>query len=124
MSRISRRGVLQGAAGLGAASLMADAGAAVAKPASRPDFTDPRTIVRTHVKMVGSLGREVVHSFMRLNIYADLGEGNFVPCFTMNNILVDYREPQGDDIQRCASTRSATTRSSTARSRSKPSTTR
>lgn len=98
MSRMSRRGVLQGAAGLGAASLVANAVAATAKTAARPDFTDPRTIVRTHVKMVGSLGREVVHSFMRLNIYADLGEGNFVPCFTMNNILVDYWEPQGDDI--------------------------
>jgi hypothetical protein len=34
---------------------------------------------------------------MRLNIYADLGEGNFIPFFTMNNILVDYWEPKGND---------------------------
>jgi hypothetical protein len=34
---------------------------------------------------------------MRLNLYADLGTGNFVPLFTMNNILVDYWEPQEDD---------------------------
>lgn len=44
--------------------------------------------------MVGSLGTGPVVSFMRLNIYADLGEGNFVPFFTMNNILVDYWEPK------------------------------
>jgi len=47
--------------------------------------------------MVGSLGKAAVFSFMRLNIYADLGEGNFVPFFTMNNILVDYWQPKGDD---------------------------
>ncbi len=97
MSAMSRRTVLQGAAGLGATGLMAGAAGAGAATAALPDFTDARTVLRTHVKMVGSLGREVVHSFMRLNIYADLGEGNFVPCFTMNNILVDYWEPQGDD---------------------------
>jgi hypothetical protein len=62
-----------------------------------PDFADPLVAHRTHVKVVGSLGREVVHSFMRLNLYADLGAGNFVPLFTMNNILVDYWEPKEDD---------------------------
>ena len=61
------------------------------------DLADPLTALRTHVKMVGSLGNEVVCSFMRLNIYADLGEGNFVPCFTMNNILVDWWTAKGDD---------------------------
>jgi len=62
-----------------------------------PNFNDPLTALRTHVKMVGSLGKEPVVSFMRLNIYADLGEGNFIPFFTMNNILVDYWEPKGND---------------------------
>lgn len=65
--------------------------------ANRPDFSDPLTALRTHVKMVGTLGTGPVFSFMRLNIYADLGEGNFVPCFTMNNILVDYWEPKEDN---------------------------
>jgi hypothetical protein len=97
MSVISRRAALQGAAGLGSLALAAGgAGAAAAKP-TPPDFTDPLTALRTHVKMVGSLGREAVVSFMRLNIYGDLGEGNFVPFFTMNNILVDYWEPREEN---------------------------
>jgi len=30
-------------------------------------------------------------------LYGDLGEGNFVPPYTMNNILVDCWEPKEDD---------------------------
>lgn len=97
MSRMSRRAALQGAVGLGALAVGAGTAAASrARPAAL-DFTDPLTVLRTHVKMVGSLGREVVVSFMRLNLYGDLGEGNFVPFFTMNNILVDYWEPREDN---------------------------
>jgi hypothetical protein len=101
MTRISRRTALQGVAGLGAlAATAADSPVALgaaAAPAARLDFADPLTALRTHVKMVGSLGREVVYSFMRLNIYGDLGQGNFVPFFTMNNILVDWWEPKADN---------------------------
>lgn len=78
-------------------SASASASSKIVPQSELPDFTDPIIALRTHVKLVGSLGREVVHSFMRLNIFADLGEGNFVPFFTMNNILVDYWEPKGDD---------------------------
>jgi hypothetical protein len=46
---------------------------------------------------VGSLQKERVISFLRLNIYADAEEGNFVPLFTLNNLLIDYWEPQGND---------------------------
>lgn len=96
--RVSRRSALQGATALGGAGLLGLATTpAHASTAKLPDFTDPRTSLRTHVKMVGSLGKATVFSFMRLNIYADLGEGNFVPFFTMNNILVDYWQPKGDD---------------------------
>ncbi len=96
--RVSRRSALQGATALGGAGLLGLATTpAHASTATLPDFTDPRTSLRTHVKMVGSLGKATVFSFMRLNIYADLGEGNFVPFFTMNNILVDYWQPKGDD---------------------------
>jgi hypothetical protein len=87
---------------LGTASIAAESTSATTisnsnANATSIDFTDPLVALRTHVKMVGSLGREAVHSFMRLNIYADLGEGNFVPFFTMNNILVDYWEPKEDN---------------------------
>lgn len=104
MDELTRRGALQRIAALGAgAGLMAGTAgilqSAAAATARAPAFdpTDKLTILRTHVKLVGSLGREVVCSFMRLNIYADLGQGNFVPCFTLNNILVDWWEPKGDD---------------------------
>jgi hypothetical protein len=97
--KVSRRSALLGSAALGSAGLAAlhssSAQAAVERPL--PVFSDPITALRTHVKMVGSLGQATVYSFMRLNIYADLGEGNFVPFFTMNNILVDYWQPKGDD---------------------------
>jgi hypothetical protein len=97
--KVSRRSALLGSAALGSAGLAAlhisSAQAAVERPL--PVFSDPITALRTHVKMVGSLGQATVYSFMRLNIYADLGEGNFVPFFTMNNILVDYWQPKGDN---------------------------
>lgn len=89
---VSRRHWLQGALTLGAAGL-APTGIAT----TPPNFADPLTVLRTHVKMVGSLARETVVSFMRLNIYADLGQGNFVPFFTMNNILVDEWTPRGEE---------------------------
>lgn len=97
---LKRRDILSAVTmgGVGLAASAALGNTTASKPtAPLPDFKDPLTILRTHVKMVGSLGKETVFSFMRLNIYADLGEGNFVPCFTMNNILVDYWEPKGDD---------------------------
>ncbi|MCU0760282.1 MAG: DUF1838 domain-containing protein [Steroidobacteraceae bacterium] len=100
MRELTRRDALTAAAGLAALGAGSQASAATTgrrSTASAPDFTDPLVAHRTHVKVVGSLGREVVHSFMRLNLYADLGSGNFVPLFTMNNILVDYWEPKEDD---------------------------
>ena len=70
MTSLTRRTALQGAMGLGVtAALTAPAAAATTTQASaQPNFTDALTILRTHVKLVGSLGKEVVHSFMRLNI--------------------------------------------------------
>jgi hypothetical protein len=61
------------------------------------DFTDPVEELRAHVKLVGSLKTQKVISFLRLNIYADSGEGNFAPLFTMNNLLVDHWEDQGNN---------------------------
>ena len=94
MKRLSRRQALQGAAGVIG---LAQASTTALAAAGTPDFRDPVVALRAHVKTVGSLGRETVCSFMRLNIYADLGAGNFVPFFTMNNILVDHWRPMGGD---------------------------
>lgn len=100
MTSMSRRNALGtiGAGALSAAGLTSNTARGATPPAAKaPDFTDPLVALRTHVKMVGSLGKETVYSFMRLNLMADLGEGNFVPFFTMNNILVDYWEPKEND---------------------------
>lgn len=98
MTLISRRTALQGAAGLSTLSLGSLAAQAATHARTKlPDFNDPVTAMRTHVKMMGSLGTEPVYSFFRLNLYGDLGQGNFVPFFTMNNILVDYWEAQDDN---------------------------
>lgn len=98
MRSITRRAALGGVAGLGTLAL-ASAGAKTSEATVPEGFNldDPLTALRTHVKMVGSLGSETVHTFFRLNLYADLDKGNFVPLFTMNNILVDYWEAKGND---------------------------
>jgi hypothetical protein len=95
---VSRRHLVGGALGLAAgAGVAGGLLPAASASAALPDFSDPRVNVRTHVRLVGSVGQETVFSFMRLNIYAFAGEGSFLPMFTMNNLLVDHWEPLGDD---------------------------
>lgn len=90
---LTRRGLLRGALGYSALLGFSGQAAALAQPSFVSDFSDPVDAIRAHVKMVGSLGREDVISFYRLNVYADLGEGNFIPLFTMNNLLIDKWTP-------------------------------
>ena len=98
MGKISRRIALKSGISLGTLGISANnLFAAQNKSLIQPNFAEPISNLRTHVKMIGSLGKEIVYSFMRLNIYADLGEGNYIPFFTMNNVLVDYWEPQEDN---------------------------
>jgi len=94
---INRRKALCGAAMFGAVleKTLASANADTPDGAMRvnlpPDyFSDAVTKLRTHVKMIGSLRDGTVCSFLRLNIYADQGKGNFIPLFTLNNIVVDH----------------------------------
>ncbi|MEM9530997.1 MAG: DUF1838 family protein [Pseudomonadota bacterium] len=88
--RLSRRQLMLGATGAALyATLPGISAAASAQGSLAPQFTDPLEALRAHVKLVGSLGNEQVISFYRLNIYADLNHGEFVPLMTMNNILVD-----------------------------------
>lgn len=90
---ITRRDMLRGAAGYSALLGLSSQVNAAAQPSYIPDFSDPVEGIRAHVKMVGSLAREDVVSFYRLNIYADVGEGNFIPLYTMNNLLIDKWTP-------------------------------
>ncbi|MDG1463155.1 MAG: DUF1838 family protein [Gammaproteobacteria bacterium] len=93
----TRREILIGAAGLALYATLPGDVAAAAQRSFVPDFADPTEALRAHVKLVGSLAKESVISFYRLNIYADLNEGNFVPLFTLNNLLIDNWTPQGND---------------------------
>ena len=95
--RLSRRALLRGAVGYSALLGVSAQAGAVAQPSYVSDFSDPVDAIRAHVKMVGSLAREDVISFYRLNLYADLGAGNFVPLFTMNNLLIDKWTPHANN---------------------------
>ncbi|MFK7956845.1 MAG: DUF1838 family protein [Lysobacterales bacterium] len=94
---MTRREALAGVAGLAMFATLPKVRAATAQPSFVPDFKDPVQALRAHVKLVGSLAAEDVISFYRLNIYADMHDGNFVPMFTMNNLLIDKWEPKADN---------------------------
>lgn len=81
-------------AGLGTAALAA-APASAAKP--KLDLSDPIKAFEARIKIMGSLKNEPVTSFMRLNVYGDPHNGNFVPLFTMNNLLIDRWERVAED---------------------------
>jgi hypothetical protein len=93
----TRRELLIGAAGAALYATLPGVAAAAAQSSFVPDFADPVEALRAHVKLVGSLEKESVVSFYRLNIYADLNEGNFVPLFTLNNLLIDNWTPKGNN---------------------------
>lgn len=94
---VTRRKVLLSGAGFAALSGLSPITVAASAGPVQVDFADPVEALRAHVKLVGSLQAEKIVSFLRLNIYADPGEGNFVPLFTLNNLLIDHWEPQGND---------------------------
>ncbi len=97
LSGLTRRQALTGAAGLALYSTLPGISMAAAQRSLVPDFSDPVEALRAHVKLVGSLAKQDVVSFYRLNIYADMHDGNFVPMFTMNNLLIDQWEPKADN---------------------------
>jgi len=93
----TRRELLIGAAGAALYATLPGVAAAAAQRSFVPDFADPVEALRAHVKLVGSLAEASVVSFYRLNIYADLNEGNFVPLYTLNNLLIDNWTPKGNN---------------------------
>jgi len=97
-SRYSRREALIGAAGLGMFATLPGVARTAAQTSFTPSFEDPIDALRAHVKLVGSLASQEVISFYRLNIYADLHDGNFVPMYTMNNLLIDRWEAKANNI--------------------------
>lgn len=98
LPQFSRREALLGAAGLAMFATLPHVTMAAAQTSFVPSFKDPVDALRAHVKLVGSLATEEVISFYRLNIYADLHDGNFVPMYTMNNLLIDKWEAKGNNF--------------------------
>ena len=94
----SRREALMGAAGIAMFATLPNVAQAAAQTSFVPGFEDPVDALRAHVKLVGSLGTEEIISFYRLNIYADLHDGNFLPMYTMNNLLIDKWEAKANNI--------------------------
>jgi hypothetical protein len=89
-SRRAALAVLAGGAGLAACQPAAKE--APAAPAEW-DLADKAQAFRAKVKIKGSLAKETVHGFMRLNIYGDDHTGNFKPLFVLNNLIIDVWEP-------------------------------
>lgn len=85
---------LAAATGVGAAAMASTPAMAARKPL---DIEDPIKALETRIKIMGSLKDETVTSFMRLNVYGDPHNGNFVPLFTMNNLLIDRWERVAED---------------------------
>ena len=85
---ITRRDLIRGAVGYSALLGVSSQAHSLAQPSFISDFSDPVEAIRAHVKMVGSLGREDVISFYRLNIYADPGTGNYIPLCWVANLWV------------------------------------
>jgi hypothetical protein len=94
----SRRDALISAAGLAIFATLPNATSAAAQTSFVPSFADPVDALRAHVKLVGSLATAEVISFYRLNIFADLHDGNFLPMYTMNNLLIDKWEAKAKNI--------------------------
>lgn len=96
----NRRQLLLGSAGVALYATLPGIAAAAAQRSLAPDFANPVEALRAHVKLVGSLATERVYSFYRLNVYADLNAGNFVPLYTLNNLLIDDWQVEGDNKHR------------------------
>ena len=75
---VTRRNLVLGAAGASLYATLPGVAAAAAQRSFVPDFSDPVEALRAHVKLVGSLAKETVVSFYRLNIYS---------CWIYNNLF-------------------------------------
>lgn len=61
------------------------------------DLSTPEARNRAMVKIVGSIGNEEIHAFMRFHVYGYPGDGNVIPFFSMNNYIVQRWTPVDGD---------------------------
>ncbi|WP_187276568.1 DUF1838 family protein [Parahaliea maris] len=97
--KVTRRSALKGLGALGAAGLTLSGPSA--RAANKPvvgldsrygindlDLSTPEARSSIITKVMGSIGTEDTHAFMRFHIYGYLGDRSLVPLFSMNNYLV------------------------------------
>ncbi|NVK56227.1 MAG: DUF1838 family protein [Alteromonadaceae bacterium] len=95
----SRRQALKQLGSLGVSALaLGSASTAMAGPANAAgsqqqlDLSTPEKRSAITTKIMGSIGKEEKHTFLRFHIYGYMGE-NVVPFFSMNNYVVQYWTP-------------------------------
>jgi len=57
------------------------------------DLSTPEKKSTAITKIMGSIGKEEVHAFMRIHLYALFGHKNVVPMFSLNNYVVQKWTP-------------------------------
>ena len=105
----SRRALFRKTAALGASlALLAGVSACGAEPAPAPqpetrtltaddlDLSTPQARNAVLTKIMGSIGNDEKHAFMRFHIYGYAGDGNVIPFFSMNNYILQKWTP-GED---------------------------
>ena len=92
-SRISRRETLALLAGAaGAASGCAPSGGPKTERL-KLDLDDPVDLSFARQKVIGSIAKEEIHSFLRFHFYGQVPGETAVPLLSMNNYIIDAWEP-------------------------------
>ena len=94
-SGITRRHALATIAGVGAAGIVSGHADAATPDAEqfKLDLNDPVALSVARQKVIGSVAKEAVHSFLRFHFYGQVPGEKAVPLLSMNNYIIDYWEP-------------------------------
>jgi Protein of unknown function (DUF1838) len=87
---------LLGSVACGAETATGPESAARAVTAADLDLSTPESRNAVLTKIMGSIGEEEKHAFMRFHIYGFAGDGNVIPFFSMNNYILQRWAP-GED---------------------------
>jgi hypothetical protein len=94
-SVMNRRNAMVALAGAGAAGLVggcSEPSKAVPKTLEL-NLDDPVDLAFARQKVIGSVAKEEIHSFIRFHFYGQVPGEKAVPLFSMNNYIVDSWEP-------------------------------
>jgi hypothetical protein len=93
--QMNRRKVMASLAGVGAAGMVAGCAKSDAPVQQRMelDLNDPVDLAVARQKVIGSIAKEEIHSFIRFHFYGQVPGEKAVPLFSMNNYIIDSWEP-------------------------------